>query len=435
MEPFGVQKRVCAEIDGMKEEIVQTLQELVRIPSVVGYEEEAQKFMEKLYRSLGLKVICLAPDLEKVKNHPAFIDTGMSYEGRQNVIGLLPGESASPSLILNGHVDVVSPEPIQAWTHNPWAAEIQGDRMYGRGAGDMKAGLLANFFALKGILTAGLRPKGTVMLQSVIDEEAGGGGGTLACLMEGHRADGMICTEPHDLKITISHVGINYFRVRVQGKTSHAGLAHLGVNAIGKMFPIYQALIDLDEKRGREVHFPLFEKGSGRSCHLNVGTMKAGDWPSTVAGSAELECRIGFIPGERMEDIKRLVEQTVHDTAQKDPWLQQHLPQVEWFGWHADPWYQDPDHPFVLSFRKAAGSVLGREVEIIGRAGGLDSRFSQYFNMAAACTGPRTNNIHGIDEYVEIPSVIQVTQVLAMASLEWCGTKESPLPHSAIESV
>ena len=87
--------------------------------------------------------------------------------------------------------------------------------------------------------------------------EAGGGGGTLALLMEGYRADAMICTEPHDLKITISHVGINYFRVRVQGKTSHAGLAHLGVNAIGKMFPIYQALIDLDEKRGREVLYAV----------------------------------------------------------------------------------------------------------------------------------------------------------------------------------
>ena len=124
--------------------------------------------------------------------------------------------------------------------------------------------------------------------------------------------------------------------------------------------------------------------------------------------------------------IKRLVEQTIHDMTQKGPWLQQHPPQVEWFGWHADPWYQDPDHPFVLSFRKAAGSVLGREVEIIGRAGGLDSRFSQYFNMASACTGPRVNNIHGIDEYVEIPYVIQVTQVLAMATLEWCGYQESP---------
>lgn len=361
------------------------------------------------------------PDLRKVKEHPAFIDTGMSYENRPNVIGILTGDSARPSLILNGHIDVVSPEPIEAWTRDPWAAEIEGDKMYGRGTADMKAGLLANFFALKGISNAGLKPKGTVMLQSVIDEEAGGGGGTLACLTEGYTANGMIVSEPHNLNVTIAHAGINYFRVKVLGKTSHAGLAHLGVNAIGKMYLIYQALIDLDEKRGREIRFPLFEKGSGRSCHINIGTMKAGDWPSNVAGSAEMECRIGFIPGEKMDEIKRLIENTINDVAQRDPWLREHRPKIEWFGWHADPWYQDPNHPFVQSFKKAAESVLGREVEFIGRAGGIDSRFSQYFNMPAACTGPKAANIHGIDEYVEIPSVIQVTQVLAMATLLWCG--------------
>lgn len=421
MDYFKVQERVCSEIEKMKEEMIQALQDLVRIPSLIGSEGKAQTFMEEKYRSLGIKVTSFLPDIQKVKGHPAFIDTGMSYEGRPNIIGLLQGDPTSPSLILNGHVDVVSPEPTQSWTHDPWGAEIVGDRMYGRGTGDMKAGLLANLFALKGILKAGLRPKGTVMLQSVIDEEAGGGGGTLACLMEGYRADGMICTEPHNLNVTIAHAGINYFRVKVFGKTSHAGLAHLGVNAIGKMYLIYQALIDLDEKRGREIRFPLFEKGSGRSCHINIGTMKAGDWPSNVAGSAEMECRIGFIPGEKMDDIKKMVENTIRDIAHKDSWLREHPPQVEWFGWHADPWYQDPNHPFVQSFKKAAENVLGREVDFIGRASGIDSRFSQYFNMPTACTGPKASNIHGIDEYVEIPSVIQVTQVLAVTTLQWCG--------------
>ncbi|OGP96749.1 MAG: hypothetical protein A2157_04525 [Deltaproteobacteria bacterium RBG_16_47_11] len=416
-----MQKRVCSEIEKMREEIIQALQDLVRIPSLVGLEGQAQKFMEEKYRSLGLEVTCFQPDMEKVKSHPAFIDTGMSYEGRPNIIGLLSGVPESPSLILNGHVDVVSPEPISSWAHDPWGAEIEGDKMFGRGTGDMKAGLLANFFALKGILKAGLRPRGRLMLQSVTDEEAGGAGGTLACLWKGYTADGMICTEPHNLNITIAHAGIQYFRVKVFGKTSHAGLAHLGVNAIGKMYLIYQALIDLDERRGKEIRYPLFEKGSGRSCHINIGTMRAGDWPSNVAGCAEIECRIGFVPGEKAEDIKQRIKNIVHEAAQKDPWLREHPPQVEWFGWHADPWYQDPDHPFVRSFKKAAESVLGREVDFIGRASGIDSRFSQYFNMPAACTGPKASNIHGIDESVEIPSVIQVTQILAMAILQWCG--------------
>jgi len=424
MEYAHIQKRICTEIEKMREEIVKALQDLVRIPSITGNEGEAQKFIEERYRAIGLNVIRLEADLRKVKDHPAFIETGMSYEGRPNIIGRLPGNPKNHSLILNGHVDVVTPGPLEAWTHGPWAAEIEGDRMFGRGTGDMKAGLLANYFALKGILQAGFKPGGTLMLHSVIDEESGGGGGTLACLMEGYTADGMICTEPHNLNITIAHAGVSHFRIKVEGKTSHAGLAHLGVNAIGKMYLVYQALMDLDEKRGREIVFPLFEKGSGRSCHINVGTMKAGDWDSTVAGHAEIEGRIGFIPGEKLADIREMIEMTVKEVSRRDPWLSDHPPRIEWYGWQDEAWYQNPDHPFVQTFKQAAEEVLGRKADFIGRAGGLDTRFSKHFNMAAACTGPEAANIHGVDEYVEIPSIVQVAQILATMILKWCGYEE-----------
>jgi acetylornithine deacetylase len=411
MNLSSLEKKVSERVVRMKEDIVQTLQALVRIPSLVGQETKAQAYMDRLYRSLNLEVTSLFPDLEKVKTHPAFIDTEMSYEGRPNIIGGLAGDGAGRSLILNGHMDVVSPEPVSGWKYDPWGGQVEGERLYGRGAGDMKAGLVANYFALKAILDEGVRPKGAVTLQSVIDEEAGGAGGTLALLMQGSRADAMICTEPHNLNLTISHSGVNYFRVKVQGKISHAALAHLGVNAIGKMYLIYQALIDLDEKRAREIRFPLFEKGSG-------------DWPSNVAGSAEMECRIGYVPGEKMGDIKHLVERTVGETGEKDPWLKEHPPKVEWFGWQTEPWYQDPQHPFVQTLKGALESTLGKNPQIIGRAGGIDSRFAQYFNMVSACTGPKAGGIHGFDEYVEIPSVIQVTQALATAILRWCGVKE-----------
>ena len=88
--------------------------------------------------------------------------------------------------------------------------------------------------------------------------------------------------------------------------------------------------------------------------------MKAGDWPSNVAGSAEMECRIGYVPGETMAQIKKLVEETVRETAQRDPWLKEHRPIVEWFGWQTEPWYQDPEHPFVQTFKGALESTLGK---------------------------------------------------------------------------
>ena len=422
MENSELLNRIEEAVEILKPDYIAALKELVRIPSVVGSEKCAQNFMEDMYLSAGLETVRFTADLGKLKGHPAFMDSlSSSYENRPNIIGLSPCSVNGPSLILNGHVDVVSPKPLQAWSRDPWGGEIEGDRLYGRGAGDMKAGLLANYFALKAILKAGLKVAGPVMLQSVVDEEAGGIGGTLACLNEGYTADGMVVTEPHNLNVTISHAGINYFRVKVKGKTAHAGLAHLGVNAIGKMYHIYHALEELDLIRGREIHFPLYEKGSGRSCHLNIGTMQAGGWPSTVAGSAVLECRIGYVPGEKMSDIKKLVETVIMAAAEKDPWLCDHPPEIEWFGWCTDPWYQDPHHPLVQMLRGAAQKVLDRPVELIGRASGNDGRFSQYFNMPAACTGPVANNIHGVDEYVEIPSAIELIKILAVFIIDWCG--------------
>jgi len=421
MKNKELQKRICDAADELGTEYIQTLQNLVRIPSVVGYEAEAQKFIADLYHSVGLDVIQFEAQVDKIKLHPAFIDTRESYNNRPNVIGIFKGNQKNNSLILNGHIDVVSPEPIDAWSRDPWSGHVEETKLFGRGAGDMKSGLIANLFAIKCIKKAGIRPIGTIMLQSVVDEEAGGAGGTLACLMEGYTADALICTEPHNLNITVSHAGINYFRVIVKGQSAHAGLAHMGVNAIGKMFVIYQALEELDKKRGVEIRFPLFEKGSGRSTHINIGTMRAGDWPSTVAGNAVIECRIGYVPGEKMDDIKAVIEQTIHKAVQNDPWLRENPPKVEWFGWQTDPWYQDPDHPFIRTFLKSAGDIVSEGVEVIGRASGNDARFSQYFDMVAACTGPKASNIHGIDEFVEIPSAINVIKVLALTVIRWCG--------------
>jgi acetylornithine deacetylase len=417
----SIKRKVLDGVDKRREELIDVLSRLVKIPSVVGDEGKAQKAVTQLYKEAGLKVIRFQADRAKIKDHEAFVDSNLSYKNRPNIIGIKPGDEKARSLILNGHIDVVSPEPMNQWTHDPWGAEIVDGKLYGRGSGDMKAGLIANLFALKTLLELGFNPKSKVLLQSVVEEEAGGGPGTLACLLAGYTADGLVITEPHNLRITVAMAGINYFRVKVFGKTAHAGLAHLGVNAIGKMYKIYHALAALDEKRGAEVKFDLFEKGSGRSTHLNIGTMKAGDWASTVAGAAEIECRISFIPGETMEGIKALVEKTIFDAVKDDPWMQEHPPVVEWYGWHAKPWLQDTNHLFVQTFKKTAEDILGREVEFAGRAAGLDSRFVAYFNMPALCTGPVADGLHGIDESVDLESVVKLTKILTLFILEWCG--------------
>ncbi len=414
------QAKINTEIKALRDEMIDSLAELVRIPSVVGNEKPAQEFMQEQYERLGLDVTTFEADKDKVGQHSAYVQSGLPFEERPNVIGVLRGDTQKKSIILNGHVDVVSPEPVDQWQHDPWGAEIEGNRLYGRGAVDMKAGVIANLFAVKALMEAGIEPGGDIMLQSVIEEEAGGGGGTLACFMEGYTADGMIIPEPFTMPV-ISHPGILYFRIKIKGLTAHAGHAHKGVNAIGKMMKVYDAMVDLDLQRAETKIFPLYHKVEGRSCHLNIGTFNAGDWVSTVAGFAEMACRISFIPGESMAETKQTVEQVIEYVALADDWLKDHPPEVEWFGWQTEPWYQDPDDPFIQTVLPCFEDAFRRTFTIVGTTAGLDNRFSSYFGFPSICFGPKGNNYHSFDEYVDLDSLVLTTKAVALATAEWCS--------------
>jgi len=418
-----IKKRISQKVEGMAAEISQTIQQLVGIPSTVGQEGEAQEYMADLYTSLGLEVIRVIPRKEELIQHPAYVETGLPYdESRPNIIGIFPSEDGGRSLILNGHVDVVSPEPIETWERGgPWSGTIEGNRLYGRGAADMKSGLIGNYCALKTLLDLGLKPRGKVILESVIEEEAGGSGGTLATFVAGYTADGMIIPEPLNLRIITSHPGINYFRVKVYGKTAHAAQSHEGVNAIGKLAKIYERLIELDRERAQRNRNDFFEKNTGRSCNLNIGTFKAGDWPSTVAGRAELEARISYLPGETEEGVKEEVQRALVEVVTRDTWLREHPPQVEWFGWRAQPWAQDQEIPLIQQFRRTASAILSFSPEFAASTAGLDTRFGPFFSVPSFVFGPTGGLLHCSNEYVEMDSVIKTIKVLASFIVDWCG--------------
>ena len=146
-----VAHEITAAVDALKPELIDTLQQLVRIPSVTGNEGTAQAAVAQLYADAGLAVQVLEVDEAKVKAHPAYSARDLGYDGRPNIIARFGGDPARKSIILNGHIDVVSPEPVADWRYDPWGAAIDGGRLYGRGAADMKAGLVANLFALKAL--------------------------------------------------------------------------------------------------------------------------------------------------------------------------------------------------------------------------------------------------------------------------------------------
>jgi acetylornithine deacetylase len=225
------------------------------------------------------------------------------------------------------------------------------------------------------------------------------------------------------MKITVAHPGILFCNIRVFGKSAHAGVAHTGVNAIGKMNLVYDALVELGERRARENLHRLFEKHSGRSCHLNIGTYRAGDWVSTVPGLAEIECRISHLPTEDPDEVRQQVEQVVQKAAGGDEWLRQNPPEVAWQEKYVIPWEQDPDNRFVQAFKSSANDTLQADFETIGVTWGLDTRLAPFFTMPALTFGPNGGNIHGVNEYVEIDSLLDCTKVLTAFIIDWCGVQ------------
>jgi len=164
----------------------------------------------------------------------------------------------------------------------------------------------------------------------------------------------------------------------------------------------------------------LVEKLTGRPCNLSLGKMQAGDWISTVAGWATLECRLGFVPGESGREVMTEIEQTIAQAVKNDDWFIGHPPKIEWFGWDTEPWLEPEDSAFLKAFLSTGQKIMNTTPLLTGSPGGLDNRFGPYFNTPSVSYGPGGENNHGIDEYIDLSSLQTVTKTLALFIAEWC---------------
>ena len=407
--------------DGFDAQVALTA-DLVRFPSTRGNEATAQDFMADQMRRRGLSVDRFRVDLDEIRHLPGFSPAHVSYDDAWNVVGTYRAEAPKGrSLILNGHVDVVPVGPLDMWTTPPFEPRIEGDWLYGRGGGDMKAGQVACLAALDAIGRAGFRPAADIIVQSVVEEECTGNG-ALACLAKGYRADAVLIPEPlHDCLIR-AQLGVLWFRVEVRGLPVHASDATEGANAIETAYELIRALRGLEARWNARKCDHAYYADSAHPINMNVGRIEGGDWASSVPAWCAFEVRIAIYPGQSIEDAKREIEETLREAARETAFLRNTPPEITYHGFEAEGYVlTDAEEP-VGVLAGAHRAVFGTELEEVASTATTDARFfGLYGKMPALVYGPVADAIHGFDERVSLSSLRKVTKAMTLFIADWCG--------------
>ena len=445
----AVERRAVAALDF--DGLVAFLRELIALPSLGGAESPAQQAVGAWMERAGFATDIWRIDLDELAKHPDHCTEVERHEalgvvgwvgGRaadRGAGGAAAGSGAGPSghgrdLMLNGHVDVVPVGDEAAWTTPPWDPAVRDGRVYGRGAVDMKGGLVSALFAAKAVRDADVRLRGRLSVASVVGEEDGGTG-TLATILRGHTADGAIVVEPTELAVIPAQAGSLVFRLVVPGLAAHACVREEGMSAVEKFVPLFAALRRLEAERcgvaagaadvAGDPHAPLFARYR-LPWPIEIGTVRAGDWVSSVPDRLIAEGRLGVAIGEQPAAARLAFEAAIARAAAADPWLAEHPPTVEWWGGRIDPAVTDPSDPIVTAVVAAATAVSGEAPPVEGVTYGADMRL--LVNVGGIPTvlfGPGDVRVaHMPDEHVRIDELRTAAETLIVAALRFCGVAE-----------
>ncbi len=449
----NVEQKIIDYVDSNREAMIGMLQDLVRIPSITGYEKDAQEYVADRFRKLGFDVKFSEPDVKKmfemfpdVAQVPSIGEEGLdmplmtedrftyeqlmaspydrlkTYKDRPNVVAFIKGKGQGKSLIINGHIDTVPVGDESKWSQDPFGGKIIDGSMYGRGSVDMKGGIAAMIGAAETLVKLGIPLSGDLMCQSVVNEEHAGAG-ALGVVAEGYKADAAIVTEPSGSGANIildGNGGGVYWEVRVKGHETHAGsrwqnMKMFGVSAIEKAALVVNSLISLEEGLNKEQTL----------MSLCVGKMHGGTYSTATAAECVINGVAYFSPylgtgKEGINNVKNMLKEAVMGI--NDPWLKQNPPVLKFQ--HYDDAYLLPDDKREIS-DTVAGAItdtLGKDVAYSRLAGGCDARhLGNQGGIPTIIYGPGNLAMaHRTDECIDIEDYIKSIKVLAVSAYRWC---------------
>jgi acetylornithine deacetylase len=389
-----------------------------------GNEGDCQHYAASVLRAAGWE-----PDLYELDSvaglhsHPLYAG-GREYGGRPNMGARRTGRGGGRSLILSGHMDTV-PRGTQPWTRDAFGGGIEGNRLYGRGSNDMKAGVAINLFVAEALRELDVQLAGDLIVEAVVDEEFGGVNGTLAGRVRGYVADAAVISEPSFLRICAAQRG---------GRTAHITFSGAGGVLSENAYPagvveqVTHFLSELPkfaaERRQRIRPHALYAHHPD-PVPVSVTKIFTAPWgtrePITTPEECKVELYWQLMPGEKRADVEREFFEWFAQMIGSAPHLFARKPAVEfpirWLPGSAI----DPSQPVVTELEACARRILKEPPPIVGIEGPCDMYVFHEFGIPAVLWGPRGANTHGADEYVELDSVVVAAKTLLLFVCEWCG--------------
>jgi acetylornithine deacetylase len=448
-----MEEKIAAKVEEKSEQIVDLLGQLVRIPSLTGEEGKGQEFVAGYLRSLGLQLDQWEPDVkelfdrypevaqypthwqhdlilpyETLPSYEALVESKktdvLNYDGRANVVGTLKGEGGGKSLILNGHIDTVTVEPADEWTHDPFGAEIAAGTMYGRGVSDMKAGVIAGLIALECLVELRVPLRGDVIFQSVVNEEHAGNG-TLSCVARGYTADAAIVMEPTKNEVWNGNTGGVYWGARLKGRprptgARWAGRTQQGVSAMERLPHVINHLMELERRLNAKASHPDLPEQNSLS--ITIGRVRGGHYDTVTAsecvlnGCAYFGSEVGSVL-EVMEHLRQAIAR-----ANEDDSLLKEMPAEVFFLHHDDTSEVDSDEPIIRTLVSVGEKVMGQKPSVY--RGNVSCDMRHLVNQGKIPTlvfGPGSwDLIHSPDEFIPLRAMVPSIQTLALTIYEWC---------------
>ena len=429
------ERRIVDEIASRRDELVALAGDLIGFDTTARERDDdpprdeaaLQKYLAARLRAAGAETDLWEPAPEDVAGSP-MTRPGLRFDGRPQLAARFPGAGGGRSLLFNGHIDVVTVEPRDRWTSDPFRAEVRAGNLYGRGSCDMKGGIASMVFAAEVLASLGPRLAGDLIVCTVTDEESTGAG-ALAAVAHGVRADAGIVTESTDFEVKIACLGSLIPTITVPGRPGHAGCPQPhwreggAVNAIDKASLVSDAMrrLETDWRQRTDEHHPYLSPGE-----IVPVQISGGEWIVSYPASCRLVYHIAYLPGQADAAgwggrVRDEVADWVMRAAGADPWLAENPPTIEWAP-EVPAAAVAPDEP-IVPIMLAATAAAGRPGRAWGMDGWHDGATFTLDGTPSIAFGPGNGSklAHMVDEYTPVEDLIAAAQALALAAIRFCG--------------